>query len=170
MKRVHKDVKEKKKDVQKAILKAFIPLTKENILLAYSPNRYFNRLEYLDKLVEMTSANRQTVQSTISRAKRSGLLKVDSRGRFTTTWRGKIKAKCRPQMKLKHNLIIIFDIPEIRRKDRNQLREYLRANYCKMIQKSVWQTKYDIYDELLDVIEDLQIVSHVSIFMADELT
>ncbi|MBW3569374.1 CRISPR-associated endonuclease Cas2 [Candidatus Parcubacteria bacterium] len=168
-KRVYKDIKARKRDVQKAILKAFIPFTEENMLLAYKPNQFFNRLEYLDRLVELTKANRQTVQSTISRAKRAGLLKVDEKGILQTTWRGKIKTKVRPNKKLRKYLVIIFDVPETRRRDRNQLRAYLRANYCEMVQKSVWKTKYDIYDELLEVIGDLEIINYVSVFLADEL-
>lgn len=159
----------RKRDVQKTILKSFIPFTEENILLAYSPNRFFNKLEYLDRLVEVTKANRQTVSSTISRAKRAGLIEVGSDGKPKTTWRGKIKVVIKPKTKLRHTLIIIFDIPEARRKDRYLLRAYLKANYCEMVQKSVWQTRYDIYDELLEVIEDLKIVPYVSVFMADKL-
>ena len=150
-------------------MRAFIPFTEENLLLSYKPNQFFNRLDYLDKLVQITEANRQTVQSTISRAKRAGLLRVDSDGTPSTTWQGKIKAKVRPTKELHKYLVIIFDIPELRKKDRNKLRDYLRSNYCEMVQKSVWKTKYDIYDELLEVIEDLQIVSYVSVFLADEL-
>lgn len=169
MKNTHNDARTKKRNVQKTILKAFIPFTEENILLAYSPNRYFNRLEYMDRLVEMTQANRETVRVTISRAKRAGLLSVGSDGAPSTTWRGKIKAKVRPISKTQRSLIIIFDIPEARKKDRNQLRAYLQSNYCQMVQKSVWQTKYDIYDELLEVIEDIGIVRFVNVFMADKL-
>ncbi len=149
-----------------AILKSFIPYSKENLMLTYKPNSFFN---YLDKLERETGASRNTLHVTISRAKRAGLLRVDKQGQLVTTWRGKLKLKLRPQGKLRHNLIIIFDIPENQRHNRDTLRSYLRSTYCEQVQKSVWKTKFDIHDELLEVINDLDISPYVTVFVADEV-
>lgn len=149
------------------MLKAFIPYSKENLMLAYKPGRFFN---YLDELQSQTGASRGTLRVTIDRAKRAGLLKVDANsGSLVTTWRGKIKVKVRPKAKTRHYLVIAFDIPEARRKHRDLLRGYLRSVYCEPVQKSVWKTKYDIHEELNEVIEELRLDRHVTQFMADEI-
>jgi len=152
--------------VLKAVLKAFLPYSRENIMLSYKPGKFFNYLDYLEK---QTKASRRSLSSTISRAKRNGLLKVDENGNTITSWRGKIKLSIKPTNKTRHLLIIVFDIPEISRKNRDLLRLYLKTTQCEQVQKSVWKTRYDIYDELTEIIEDLYISDYVNLFMADEV-
>lgn len=152
--------------VLKATIKAFIPYSEENLLLARRPNQFFN---YIEKLEQQTGANKNTIRATISRAKRSGLIKVDEKGRLVTTWRGKIKVPLMPKKKLRHYLVVVFDIPEKYRRQRDLLRAYLKSTYAEQVQKSVWKTKYDIYDELLEVIDELAINDYVDLFMADEI-
>lgn len=140
-------------------------------MLATQPNKFFNHLEYLDRLAERTGASKETVRVTISRAQRAGLLQSDNKGRLSTTWRGKIKARITPTKKLRHYLVIIFDIPEkAHRQERDLLRKYLQANRCEMVQKSVWVTRYDIYEELLQAIGEMGIEEFVSVFTADKLS
>ncbi|OVE79491.1 hypothetical protein BVY00_00295 [bacterium G20] len=136
-------------------------------MLAYKPNKFFN---YLDELERQTGASRNTLRVTIDRAKRAGLITIDPKtGRPQTTWRGKMKAAVRPQKKMKHYLVIVFDIPERMRKERNLLRDYLKGTYAEPVQKSVWKTQYDIHEELNEVIDELRIKQYVTQFMADEI-
>ena len=153
--------------VLKAVLKAFIPYSRENLMLAYKPNKFFN---YLDELQRQTGANKNTLRVTINRAKQAGLIKIDPiTSQPQTTWRGKIKAAVRPKKTTKHYLVIVFDIPERMRKERNLLRDYLKGTYAEPVQKSVWKTQYDIHEELNKVIADLKIEQHVTQFMAEEI-
>src|SRR3990167_723558 len=151
-----KNMKNNKKNhtVLIAVLKAFLPYTQENLLLATKPGKFINHLDYLEK---QTKASRRSLSTTISRAKRKGLLKVDKHGNIVTSWRGKIKLAIGPINKTRHLLIIVFDIPEASRKNRDPLRRYLKTARCEQVQKSVWKTNYDIYDELTEVIKDLYI-------------
>lgn len=138
-------------------------------MLGYKPNQFFNQLEHLDRLAEISGTTKDTVRVTISRAKRTGLLRLDENDQTVVTWRGKIKTKLRPRQKLRHNLVIIFDVPEKMKAEREKLRAYLTATGCEMVQKSVWKTKYDIHDELREAIDDLGLSRYVSLFLADEL-
>lgn len=63
-------------------------------------------------------------------------------------------------------LLVAFDIPEKRRKDRDYLRNYLKTNDFIILQKSIWYTNLDKTEELKEVIVDLNLGSHVCIFMA----
>jgi len=163
-----KNKKGNKKDhtVLIAVLKAFLPYSRENLMLSFKPRKFFNHLDYLEK---QTQASRRSLSATISRAKRNGLLKVDEQGNITTSWRGKIKLSIIPTKKTRNLLIIVFDIPEVLRKNRDLLRLYLKTTLCEQVQKSVWKTKYDIYDELTEIIKDLNISDYVNLFMADEI-
>lgn len=157
----------KDQSVLRATLRAFIPYTQENLLLSFKPHSFFNYLDYLEK---QTGAKRKTISATISRAKRNGLIKVNSDGTMVTTWRGKMKLSLKPAKKTRHFLVIIFDIPEKNRKTRDFFRQYLKTSHAEQVQKSVWKTQYDIYEELFEVIKDLNIVDCVSVFMADEIS
>lgn len=152
------------------VLKAFIPYSKESIMLGFSPNRFFNYLEYIERLSKYTGSSKQSIRATISRAKRRGLMARDDKGRLKTTWRGNVKAGIMPRDKTKKSLVIVFDIPESLRSKRDLLRAYLRAMHCEVVQRSVWKTKYDIYDELQDALDELDLHSYVAVFLADEVS
>ena len=153
--------------VLKTVLKAFIPHSRENTMLAFKPGQFFNHLDYIEKV---SGANRATISSTISRAKRAGLLKTDDRGNLQTTWRGKLKVPSLPNRKIRNHMVIIFDIPEHSRNKRDLFRRYLQSTGAEQVQKSVWKTQYDIYNDVLSAIKDLEIVDYVSLFMADEIS
>jgi len=153
--------------VMKAVLKAFVPYSKENLMLTYKPNKFFN---YLDELERQTGADRNTLHVTISRAKRAGLIRIDPKtNQPVTTWRGKLKIKAKPENKSQRYLIVIFDIPESMRRQRDQLRTYLQNTYAEPVQKSVWKTQYDIHDELNEAVRELNIERYVTQFLADEI-
>ena len=136
-------------------------------MLAYKPHKFFS---YLDQLEKQTGASKNTLSVTINRAKRAGLIKIDSKtGNPVTTWRGKAKVMVRPKKKTKHYLIIAFDIPEKLRNQRDELRAYLKGTYAEPVQKSVWMTRYDIHEELNEVIKELELEKYVKQFMADKL-
>ncbi len=60
--------------------------------------------------------------------------------------------------------IIVFDIPEIKKRKRNWLRAALRDLHFKMIQKSVWMGKIKIPKEFLSDIREMDLIDCVEIF------
>ncbi|MDP3999571.1 MAG: hypothetical protein Q8P76_03195 [bacterium] len=59
--------------------------------------------------------------------------------------------------------LIIFDIPEIRRRDRNWLRHVLNNLKFKMLQKSVWAGKTMLPEEFFNDLRDKNLLSYIEI-------
>ncbi|MBX4186656.1 MAG: CRISPR-associated endonuclease Cas2 [Candidatus Doudnabacteria bacterium] len=59
--------------------------------------------------------------------------------------------------------IVIFDIPEEKRKQRNTLRRYLKDNGYTILQKSVLIAPFEISIGLKDLIKELKVRQYVSI-------
>ncbi len=122
---------------------------------------------------------KQNFYSTIYQLKRSGNLKIkitkDGKG-YILTPKGErkilkikiknLKKKLDPQ---KYWLMVIFDIPEKRRKDRDLFRSLLYNLGFQKIQQSVWVSPYDVYKELKEVIKRLGINRYIKILKVKEL-
>lgn len=148
------------KSVTGEILRALIPYTEQNIKLAFKPNRFFNDLERL------TRANRNTLASTYSRAKRQGYIEMRNNVPvLTEAGKAKIGKLGKPEL-LAGWLVVSFDIPEKRRNDRYELRNYLRTRGFQQVQKSLWCTDYDYTEDLREVIAELRLGQHVLVFLA----
>lgn len=65
-------------------------------------------------------------------------------------------------------VMIIFDIPEKKRKYRDELRGFLYSLGFKSLQKSVWVSPYNILKELREIIKILKLESFVKIFLIEE--
>ncbi len=95
-----------------------------------------------------------------SNLKKSSYFKKDGE-KFYLTEKGRIKIikNILRNKKIKNRkwngvwLGIIFDIPEINRKERAFLRRELEWIGCKELQKSVWVTPFDIEEELLALLK-----------------
>ena len=68
--------------------------------------------------------------------------------------------------RIKNNalMIVVFDIPESRRKERDWLRDVLRNLGFTMLQKSVWLGKIKIPEQLIDDLRRLYLQNAVEIF------
>lgn len=66
-------------------------------------------------------------------------------------------------------VMIIFDIPQKRRKDRELLRSILRNSGYKMFQQSVWITPNDIYEKTEKLLRMHNLDGYVKIFLTEEL-
>lgn len=91
--------------------------------------------------------NKNSLDSTVSRLRKNGLVEIRS-GKWTLTKKGKEYFENKRKLSLKFsspfklnapkNLLLMFDIPESRKAERNWLRWHLREFQYFMIQKSVW--------------------------------
>lgn len=66
-------------------------------------------------------------------------------------------------------IMIIFDIPEKRRQDRDLLRDALEDMGYQKLQHSVWVCPYDMYEETEKAIREYQIIPFVKLFLIEEV-
>jgi len=78
----------------RTILRALIPYTRENLLLSFKPNQFFNELE------RNSSYSRKTLQNALSRAEKEGFVKRNGEIMRLT---GKGKQLMRPYISRKLN-------------------------------------------------------------------
>lgn len=67
-------------------------------------------------------------------------------------------------------IMIVFDIPEKRRQDRDLLRDALVDMGYQKFQHSVWVCPYDVYGETEKAIREYQIIPFVKLFLIEEVT
>jgi hypothetical protein len=82
----------------------------------------------------------------------------------------KRKLKEKKKRKDKKWIMIIFDIPEEKKRLRESLRAALVDLEYQQLQKSVWVCAYDVYEETEEAIRYHQIMAYVKIFLIEEVT
>ena len=65
--------------------------------------------------------------------------------------------------------MIIFDIPEKKRKLRKLFREYLKTLGYKLLQKSVWVCPYDVYKETEEIVRRYSLDPYIRFFLIEEI-
>ena len=149
------------------VLESLIPYTEANIKLAFSPNRFFNDLEEIDRRRQYSFSS---VRQAYYRAKREGLIVIDAAGQAHVTDKAKAALKVYQPSKLEGaQLVIIFDIPERFAMKRTRLRYILRELKFTPLQKSVWASDYDSRTVLAAEIADMEIEQYVRLFEARPL-
>lgn len=118
------------------VLEAFIPYTKANLQLAYTPAIFFYELE------KKCRTKQPTLKSAYYRALANGLLEIDDQGIPRLTAKGQHEVKpYTPKLLGKGScLLVVFDIEESERFKRTHLRTLLRELSFKKVQRSVWMT------------------------------
>lgn len=122
----------------------------------------------------------QKVYKLLYYLKKQGLIrKDDSKGRKKTRWfitgKGKEKLAKRVERtdiylprKDKVFRVIIFDVPEAKKKDRIWLREILRRLGFSLLQKSVWVGKRALPEEFFFDLKKHSLLPHVHIFEVEK--
>ena len=153
----------KKGSVERALFSALI--ISGTLLIALAAPNTLKLLKYIPK---NRSRIFRSVESAASRLARKGLIKfVEHNGRkfIELTRKGEQAASLEKLQKDlqkrskgrwdKHWRMIIYDIPERRRKIRRRLREMLRACGFYQLQGSVWVLPYDCEDVITLIKADL---------------
>jgi len=146
------------------ILKALIPYSRENLMLSFSPNRFFNELE-------KTSSYRQsTLKNAYWRAHRQGLIEeTEKTAKLTAKGLEEMRPFMAESLGKDARLMIIFDIPEIESAKRRRLRDLLKLWGFKQIQKSVWSTDSDFRDLLTETVTELKLGGYVEVYESNRL-
>ena len=66
-------------------------------------------------------------------------------------------------------LMVIFDIPERKRKLRDLFRKNLQILGFKFFQKSIWISPYDVLEEVQRIVQKYDLEKYVKIFLIEEI-
>lgn len=123
--------------------------------------------------------NKKNFPKLIYRLKKNGIIKSpdwDPKAAIIVTQKGmekifrvglKMKGKkLRSDGKLE---MVIFDIPEKKRKVRDEMRFYLKLFGYKELQKSVWISPFNVLEETQNFIKRYDLENNVKIFLIEKL-
>lgn len=119
--------------------------------------------------------NKQTIYNTINRLEKEGYLEeVEERGRkrYRATLRGKAKIFAYLKKDKKWDgkwRIVVFDVPEKKKKLRNYFRGRLIELGFRKLQESVWISPYNIADTVEELIELCRAKEYVHYLLVEEL-
>lgn len=119
--------------------------------------------------------NKQNLYSTIFQMKQSGYIKeVEEKGekRYIATLKGKAKVLRFLKRDKKWDgkwRIVVFDVPEKKRRIRNYFRARLFELGFRMLQESVWICPYNIADTVEELIELCHAKLYIHYLLVEEL-
>ncbi len=117
--------------------------------------------------------SKNSLKSTITRLRRKGLIENGDKGWYLTpAGKNYMKKKANSLLQFEHhfskdapkNLIVMFDIPETRKAEREWFRWHLKKFNYKMIQKSVWVGPSPLLKEFMDYISKIGLKNAVKTF------
>jgi len=143
------------------ILLALVPYTRQNLLLTFRPNLFFNELE------KTSGQSASTLRVAFSRAKENKLFVIDN-DRVSLSLKGRQITQPFIAKKLAGGgqLMVIFDIPEDSADLRRKFRLLLIQLQFKQVQQSVWMSDKDYCAILADSIKDLGLQDWVQLYEA----
>ena len=116
----------------------------------------------------------------INYLKKSGYIKIknlkEEKGILLTSkgTQRALKAKYKLNLKFKKRkdkkwIMVIFDVPEKKRKDRNYFRRFLFSLGFQKLQQSVWVSPFDVYKDVEKTIRINSLDKFVRIFLIEEI-
>lgn len=120
----------------------------------------------------------RSLRTTLSRLKKQGLVE-NKNSIWAITGEGKEYLKTKLALKIPHfkhlkinknkkDMVIIFDIPEIRRKQRNWLRWELMSLGFILLQKSVWLGPAPLPKEFIKYLSETNLLPYLKFFKASQ--
>lgn len=147
------------------LLLALVPYTRQNLLLTFKPNQFFNELERTSRQPVVT------IRTTYKRAVRRGLVQVtNNQVKFSLQARQTVQQFIAPTLPSGAQLMVIFDIPESMAHLRQKFRRVLRLLGFRQVQQSVWLTDKDHREILAETIDELGINDYAQLYEAAQLT
>ncbi len=140
------------------ILKALIPYSRENLNLAFKPNRFFDELE------RTSGQKRKTLQTAYYRAHNEGL--IQNQNVLTLTGWEKVLPFVAKTLQKDVVLMVIFDIPEDSAPLRRELRGFLRRLDFIQEQQSVWVSSFDYTRYVEEYVKNKSLQNYVQVYEA----
>ena len=154
----------KPKSITKELLLALIPYTKQNFLLTFKTNQFFNELE------KTSNYPKYNLQQTYNRAKKDKIILTnDNQLKFSLKGRQIVQPFIAEKIQNNAQLMIIFDIPEEHADRRRRFRYLLRLLEFKQIQQSVWMSNKDHREIIFESISDININNWVQLYEASRI-
>ncbi|MEI7917988.1 MAG: CRISPR-associated endonuclease Cas2 [Candidatus Saccharibacteria bacterium] len=152
------------KTIRKKLLLALIPYTKQNALLIFKPNLFFDQLE------SKTGYSQYNLKRAYERIKKDKIIR-DTDHHIEILLKGQQIIQPFIAKKIPNNaiLMVIFDIPEENADRRRKFRYLLRQLKFKQVQQSVWSTNMDYRDLLSESIIDLKIESWTQLYESSRI-
>ncbi len=144
------------------VLCSLIPYTEANVKLTFKPTAFFADLEKID----VHKAKRSTLCNSYYNAIKKGLVEVGDNGIPHLTQQGLAQLRRYEPTKLQGvaSILVIFDVPEHERRARQKLRTLLRELRFSQVQKSVWQTEYDVLNYLVPELQTQHLHEYVQVY------
>lgn len=141
------------------VLKGLIPYTKENMMLAFKPNTFFNELEKISRY------KKWTLEKAFYEAQRQKLIEKDANiVKLTEAGKKIVRPFVAQRLANGAKLMVIFDIPEDRSVVRARFRRILKQLSFEQVQKSVWITPYDHEDSVKEIVSELELQDYVQLY------
>lgn len=159
------DITKKYKSAAHYVLASLMPYTEANLKLVFTPQIFLRDLSKIDNYKQKTLSN------AYYKCVKEKLVELDDiDGTPIVTYKGlNLLAPYISKTLPSSNLMIIFDIPEVDRYKRTQLRVLLKQLEFKQIQKSVWASNKDSREYLKAEIKRLELQYSVKVFESREL-
>jgi DNA-binding transcriptional regulator PaaX len=155
------DKRYREKSALTQILLALVPYTRQNLLLTFKPNQFFNELE------KTSNQSTSTLRVAFSRAKENKLFIIeDDRVSLSLKGRQIVQPFIAQKLAGGGQLMVIFDIPEDSAILRRKFRILLIQLRFKQVQQSVWMSDMDYRAILDDSINDLGLQDWVQLYEA----
>lgn len=146
------------------ILLALVPYTRQNLLLTFKPNQFFNELE------RTSNHSTSTLRVAFSRAKENKFITLEN-DQVSLSLKGRQIVQPFIAQKLTGNgqLMVIFDIPEDSADRRRKFRLLLRQLQFKQVQQSVWMSDKDHREIIVDSIKALGLQEWVQMYESSRI-
>ena len=156
---MYKTYKVRRQSALLFVIKGLIPYTRENMMLAFKPNLFFNELEKISRYKKVS------LENAFREAQRQKLIEREANVvRLTQLGEKIIRPYTAQQLSNEAKLMVIFDIPEDMAQVRARFRRILQSWQFKQIQKSVLVTSYDHSQSVKELIIELDVGSYVKLY------
>ncbi len=155
-------------DVFNGLVETIKDINKQHI-----EKKFFKEV-YLDQLLgNNKNIDRRKFSQQLWQLRRSGFIKEFKKGEklyICLTSKAKLallekEFNHAKKMKGKQYLVVAFDVPEAHKHVRNTLRRFLKEHHFVQMQKSVWATSYDVYNQLCRLVKENEAQDWANIFI-----
>ncbi len=139
------------------VLKGLMPYTRENLMLSFSPNKFFNELERIG------TYSRPQIRNAYYRARKNDFISDDPLPKLTAKGKQKLQPFIATKLAGNARLMVIFDIPEEKAELRQRFRTLLRELKFELAQHSVWVTDFDHQAVIIEAVGELGLENYVQV-------